>query len=87
MPGGVIVFRLHGGYPSRYNSSLSICTACIGADWYVGSAHHFLYTAPGVGFLVAPSHKQRYITMPLTVSYFDGLGFGKEFQYYGLQCF
>eukprot|EP01065_Artemidia_motanka_P018954 TRINITY_DN22344_c0_g1_i1.p1 TRINITY_DN22344_c0_g1~~TRINITY_DN22344_c0_g1_i1.p1 ORF type:complete len:862 (+),score=257.40 TRINITY_DN22344_c0_g1_i1:66-2588(+) len=58
----------------------------IGADWYVGHAHSWLFTCPGVGFIVADAHKHL-VTEPLTVSYFDEQGYEKEFEYYGLQDF
>eukprot|EP01062_Namystynia_karyoxenos_P062401 TRINITY_DN55298_c0_g1_i1.p1 TRINITY_DN55298_c0_g1~~TRINITY_DN55298_c0_g1_i1.p1 ORF type:complete len:759 (+),score=230.04 TRINITY_DN55298_c0_g1_i1:90-2279(+) len=58
----------------------------LGADWYYGTAHKWMYTAPGVGFLVTPPHKQP-CTFPLTVSYFDRQGYSEEFAYTGLQDF
>lgn len=64
---------------------LDFTVSSIGADWYVGCAHHWLYTCPGVGFMVVLPHKHRGM-MPLTVSYFDGQGYAREFAYYGLQC-
>eukprot|EP01065_Artemidia_motanka_P004526 TRINITY_DN1213_c0_g3_i2.p1 TRINITY_DN1213_c0_g3~~TRINITY_DN1213_c0_g3_i2.p1 ORF type:complete len:558 (+),score=201.75 TRINITY_DN1213_c0_g3_i2:66-1739(+) len=56
----------------------------IDADWYVGTVHKWMYSCPGVAFLVAKPQKQA-TTFPQTVSYFDGQGFDKEFSYYGLQ--
>eukprot|EP00756_Hemistasia_phaeocysticola_P003893 Hpha_TRINITY_DN12510_c0_g3::TRINITY_DN12510_c0_g3_i1::g.50852::m.50852/K04127/cefD; isopenicillin-N epimerase len=56
----------------------------VGADWYVGTAHKWCYTCPGVAFLVTKPHKHA-TTFPQTVSYFDGQGYDKEFSYYGLQ--
>lgn len=56
----------------------------VAADWYVGTAHKWMYSCPGVGFLVTQPHKHQ-CTFPLTVSYNDGAGYESEFAYYGLQ--
>lgn len=58
----------------------------IGADWYYGTVHKWMYSAPGVAFLVTNPVKQP-CTMPLTVSYFDTQGYSAEFSYTGLQDF
>ena len=58
----------------------------IGADWYTASFSSFCYSFGGSGFLVTNPLKQD-VTSPLTVSYFDGQGYVKEFSYYGLRDF
>lgn len=58
----------------------------IGADWYYGTVHKWMYSAPGVAFLVTQPHKHP-CTFPLTVSYFDTQGYSSEFSYTGLQDF
>eukprot|EP01060_Flectonema_neradi_P029788 TRINITY_DN419_c3_g1_i3.p1 TRINITY_DN419_c3_g1~~TRINITY_DN419_c3_g1_i3.p1 ORF type:complete len:587 (+),score=110.28 TRINITY_DN419_c3_g1_i3:86-1762(+) len=65
---------------------LDINVAQIGADWYLGTVHKWLYSCQGVAFIVTQPHKHK-CTHPLTVSYFDGSGYLKEFSYYGLQDF
>eukprot|EP00667_Euglena_gracilis_P004335 EG_transcript_4357 len=58
----------------------------IAADYYIASLDKWLYAPQGVGFLVVAPHKQEGI-FPLTVSYFSGQGYEKEFTYTGLQDF
>eukprot|EP00996_Jenningsia_fusiforme_P001927 NODE_277_length_2542_cov_26.989972_g255_i0.p1 GENE.NODE_277_length_2542_cov_26.989972_g255_i0~~NODE_277_length_2542_cov_26.989972_g255_i0.p1 ORF type:complete len:583 (-),score=94.19 NODE_277_length_2542_cov_26.989972_g255_i0:531-2279(-) len=58
----------------------------LAADYYIGSADRFLFSPQGVSFLVVAPHKQSAVS-PLTVSYFAGDGYGKEFSYTGLQDF
>ncbi|KAJ9450691.1 putative L-cysteine desulfhydrase 1 [Diplonema papillatum] len=65
---------------------LDINIGGIGADWYVGTVHKWMYSCQGVAFLVTQPHKYA-CTFPLTISYFDGKGYAKEFSYYGLQDF
>eukprot|EP00754_Rhynchopus_humris_P022381 Rhum_TRINITY_DN14788_c34_g1::Rhum_TRINITY_DN14788_c34_g1_i1::g.119271::m.119271 len=65
---------------------LELDMADIGADWYLGTVHKWLYSCQGVAFLVTQPHKHA-VTTPLTVSYFDGEGYPKEFSYTGLQDF
>eukprot|EP01059_Diplonema_ambulator_P007332 TRINITY_DN16802_c0_g1_i1.p1 TRINITY_DN16802_c0_g1~~TRINITY_DN16802_c0_g1_i1.p1 ORF type:complete len:681 (+),score=58.62 TRINITY_DN16802_c0_g1_i1:77-2119(+) len=65
---------------------IEVNISTIGADWYYGTVHKWMYSCPGVGFLVTQPHKQR-CTFPLTVSYFDGGGYNEEFSYQGLQDF
>ncbi|KAJ9437477.1 putative L-cysteine desulfhydrase 1 [Diplonema papillatum] len=65
---------------------IDVNIADVAADWYVGAAHNWLYTHPGVGFIVTKPLKYA-CTHPLTVSYHDEGGYGKEFSYYGLQDF
>eukprot|EP00756_Hemistasia_phaeocysticola_P003892 Hpha_TRINITY_DN12510_c0_g2::TRINITY_DN12510_c0_g2_i1::g.50848::m.50848 len=63
---------------------LDVSARDVDADWYVGTAHKWCYTCPGVAFLITQPDKQA-TTFPQTVSYFDGQGYTKEFSYYGLQ--
>ena len=65
---------------------LDLNVSDIGADWYLGTVHKWMYSCQGVAFLVTQPHKQS-ITNTLTVSYFDGAGHDKEFSYTGLQDF
>eukprot|EP00668_Euglena_longa_P014739 GGOE01018757.1.p1 GENE.GGOE01018757.1~~GGOE01018757.1.p1 ORF type:complete len:668 (-),score=225.53 GGOE01018757.1:40-2043(-) len=58
----------------------------IAADYYIASLDKWLYAPQGVGFLVVAPHKQEGL-FPLTVSYFAGQGYEKEFTYTGLQDF
>jgi len=58
----------------------------LSADFYIASLDRWLFAPAGVGFLVVPPHKQNSVS-PLTVSYFYGQGFEKEFSYTGLQDF
>eukprot|EP01063_Lacrimia_lanifica_P026811 TRINITY_DN3670_c0_g1_i1.p1 TRINITY_DN3670_c0_g1~~TRINITY_DN3670_c0_g1_i1.p1 ORF type:complete len:558 (+),score=260.47 TRINITY_DN3670_c0_g1_i1:85-1674(+) len=55
----------------------------IGADWYLGTVHKWLYSCQGVAFLCTHPSKQA-CTSPLTVSPFHGEGYEKEFMYQGL---
>eukprot|EP01062_Namystynia_karyoxenos_P023113 TRINITY_DN1888_c1_g1_i1.p1 TRINITY_DN1888_c1_g1~~TRINITY_DN1888_c1_g1_i1.p1 ORF type:complete len:551 (+),score=190.58 TRINITY_DN1888_c1_g1_i1:70-1653(+) len=64
---------------------LDLNVADIGADWYIGTVHKWMYSNQGVAFIVAAPEKHS-VTSPLTVSYFDGEGFS-EFDYCGLQDF
>ena len=66
-----------------------------GADWYVATLSHWLYTPHGTGIIIAHPLKQP-VTNTLTVSYFDRgpmnktsftCSFEKEFSYTGLQDF
>jgi len=56
----------------------------IAADWYIGTVHKWMFSCPGVAFIVTEPHKQK-CTFPLTVSYFDKQGYAEEFSYTGLQ--
>lgn len=56
-----------------------LCVRDIGADWYLGTCHKWMYSCPGVGFLVTAAHK-RACTAPLVVSYFDGDGSRRSFR-------
>eukprot|EP00667_Euglena_gracilis_P005934 EG_transcript_5977 len=58
----------------------------LAADYYVGSLDRWLYAPQGVGFLVVHPLKKPAV-FPLTVSYFAGQGYNKEFSYTGLQDF
>eukprot|EP01064_Diplonema_japonicum_P030073 TRINITY_DN5002_c2_g1_i2.p1 TRINITY_DN5002_c2_g1~~TRINITY_DN5002_c2_g1_i2.p1 ORF type:complete len:694 (+),score=85.10 TRINITY_DN5002_c2_g1_i2:23-2083(+) len=63
---------------------LNVNCSEINADWYYGTVHKWMYSCPGVAFLITQPHKQR-CTFPLTVSYFDGEGYNSEFAYQGLR--
>lgn len=56
----------------------------VGADWYVGTVHKWIYSCPGVAFLVTQPHKQP-CTFPQAVSDADGEGYEREFALSGLQ--
>jgi len=58
----------------------------IDADYYVASLDRWLFAPKGCGFIVVAPLKQPAI-FPLTVSYFAGQGYEKEFSYTGLQDF
>ena len=54
--------------------------ATIGADWYTGNCHKWLFTPRSCAFLWA-AHDQRAATLPLVVSHGHGLGFPYEFDW------
>ncbi len=56
--------------------------ATIGADWYTGNCHKWLFTPRSCAFLWA-AHDQRAATLPLVVSHGYGLGFPYEFDWVG----
>mmetsp|Transcript_50740 Transcript_50740/g.162431 ORF Transcript_50740/g.162431 Transcript_50740/m.162431 type:complete len:488 (+) Transcript_50740:217-1680(+) len=58
----------------------------IGAEYYIGTVHKWMYSCQGMAFLVAQPPVQGALST-LTVSYFAGAGFEKEFEYTGLQDF
>uniref|UniRef100_A0A7S1IC17 C2 domain-containing protein n=1 Tax=Eutreptiella gymnastica TaxID=73025 RepID=A0A7S1IC17_9EUGL len=65
---------------------LELSISSIGADFYVGTAHKWMYTCQGVAFLVTAPYVQSTIS-PLVISYFQGRSHQKEFSYQGLQDF
>eukprot|EP00727_Mastigamoeba_balamuthi_P013690 m51a1_g8944 putative class v aminotransferase (696) ;mRNA; r:982298-985155 len=58
----------------------------IGAEYYIGTLHKWVYTPQGVAFIVAKPHCREGLT-PLTVSYYHGQGYQSEFSYCGLVDF
>eukprot|EP00668_Euglena_longa_P046472 GGOE01062157.1.p1 GENE.GGOE01062157.1~~GGOE01062157.1.p1 ORF type:complete len:565 (-),score=146.01 GGOE01062157.1:418-2112(-) len=58
----------------------------LAADYYIGSLDRWLFAPHGVGFLIVQPLKKPAV-FPLTVSYFAGQGYNKEFSYTGLQDF
>ncbi len=54
----------------------------IGADWYTGNCHKWLYTPKGCAMLWSAPERQSMIT-PLTTSLFHGEGYTREFDWQG----
>ena len=54
----------------------------LGADWYTGNGHKWLFTPKGCAFLWAAPNSQRGL-VPLTVSNHHGAGFPLEFDWTG----
>jgi len=55
----------------------------IGAEFYIGTFHKWMYAVQGTAFMVVQPLAQRGVT-PLTVSYYYPSTFGSEFTYSGL---
>lgn len=58
----------------------------LGADWYVGNCHKWLFAAKGCGFLVTAKMHQAH-THPLVISHGYGLGYLAEFDWNGTRDF
>lgn len=54
----------------------------LGADWYTGNAHKWLFAPKGCAFLWVAPHQQTY-THPTVISYGFGQGFLAEFDWVG----
>jgi len=65
---------------------IKLSIASLGADYYVGTAHKWMYCCQGTAFLVTAPYAQPSM-QPLIISYFHGQGYEKEFSYVGLQDF
>jgi len=54
----------------------------LGVDWYTGNCHKWLFAAKGAAFLWTSPGKQK-ITKPLSISYYYGESYTKEFDWTG----
>lgn len=61
---------------------VSLDVSAIGADWYVGNCHKWLFAPRGCGFLWAPEARQAELH-PLAISHGYGAGFLAEFDWTG----
>ena len=61
---------------------LPLALEAIGADWYTGNAHKWLYAPKGCAFLYAAAEVAER-TLPLAVSHWHDLGFPNAFDYVG----
>eukprot|EP00668_Euglena_longa_P033326 GGOE01042872.1.p1 GENE.GGOE01042872.1~~GGOE01042872.1.p1 ORF type:complete len:526 (+),score=191.49 GGOE01042872.1:65-1642(+) len=55
----------------------------IGADYYIGTVHKWMYSCQGCAFIVVQPEKQHSVE-PLVASSFRGQGYEKEFRYTGM---
>jgi len=61
---------------------LPVDITAIGADYYLGTVHKWMYTCQGCAFIVVRPDRQRGLE-PLVAGPFRGQGFAREFRYTG----
>lgn len=65
---------------------LELDIAALGADWYAGNCHKWLFAPKGCGFLWAPAGAQQGLHPPV-ISHGYGKGFAAEFDWTGTRDF